>query len=44
MNWSLTLTGLSEQFTLDERRGKREQREEEREENSGGNTLKAKRR
>lgn len=40
MSWSQTLTGLREQFTLDERRGNREKR---REGSGGGNTPKAKR-
>lgn len=40
MSWSLTLTGLREQFTLDERRGNREKM---REGSGGGNTPKAKR-
>ena len=45
-SWSLTLTGLREQFTLDDRRGsgeKRREREREREGSGGGNTPKAKR-
>ncbi len=40
MSWRLTLTGLREQFTLDERRGNGEKR---REGSSGGSTPKAKR-